>query len=150
MSRTTFKVEGLREIDQGLLDIGKKATAKNIGRRALRNAAQPIDDSWRARVRVDTGDLRESGGVGTKLSRRQRAQHKKTAPVEIFVGPGANPQSITEEFGTKDQGPHPYLRPAWDENKNDLPTVIGAELWSEIDKAAQRAARKAARLAAKG
>lgn len=146
----TVKVDGLKALDQALLDIGKKATAKNVGRRALRTAAEPIDKGWRARVRVDTGDLKESGGITTKLSRRQRSKHKKTAPVEIFVGPGPNPQAITEEFGTPDQSPHPSLRPAWDENKHDLPEVIGTELWSEIEKQAQRAARKTARLAAKG
>ncbi|GLK49493.1 hypothetical protein GCM10017620_24660 [Brevundimonas intermedia] len=146
----SFKIEGLKDIDQALLDIGKKATAKNIGRRALRNAAEPIDQSWRSKVRVDTGDLRESGGISTKLTRRQRAQHKKTAPIEMFVGPGGNPQAITEEFGTNTHPPHPSLRPAWDEHRHDLPAVIGAELWSEIEKAAARAARKTARLAPKG
>lgn len=151
MSRSwKVKVEGLKAIDQALANIGKRATAKNIGRRALKKAAEPIDRDWRAKVRVDTGDLRESGGISTKLTRRQRSKHKKIAPVEMYVGPGGNPQAITEEFGTNDQAPHPSLRPAWDANKHDLPEAIGKKLWSEIDKAAQRAARKTARLAAKG
>lgn len=146
MAKTVVKVEGLKDIDQALIDIGKPATSKNIARRALVEAATPIDRGWRQRVRVDTGSLKDSGGIGTRLTRRQRAQHKKTAPVEIHVGPGPHPQAITEEFGTKDQAPHPSLRPAWDEHSADLPKVIGDQLWFEIEHAAKRAARKSARL----
>jgi len=150
MARTVIKVEGFRELDQALIDIGKPATSKAIARRALVEAATPIDRAWRQSVRVDSGDLKDSGGITTKLSRRQRQQHKMTAPVEVHVGPGPNPQAITEEFGTNDQAAHPTLRPAWDANKDKLPKVIGDQLWFEIEQAAKRAARKTARLAAKG
>lgn len=146
----SVKVEGLKEIDQALIDIGKRSTAKRVAVRALTKAAQPIDDGWRGRVSVKSGDLKSSGGISTKLSKRQRSKHRKQSPVEVFVGPGPNPQSITEEFGTRNQAAHPSLRPAWDENKDDLPGIIGEELWSEINAQAQRAARKTARLARKG
>lgn len=148
--RFTVKVEGLRETDAALSAIGKRATAKNVAKRALTNAAKPLDDGWRGRVRVDSGDLKQSGGISTKLSRRQRAQHKKQAPVEVFVGPGPNPQAITEEFGTPNQAPNGALRGAWDQHKAAIPAAVGSELWSEISKVAARQARKAARLAAKG
>ncbi|MFA4899952.1 MAG: HK97-gp10 family putative phage morphogenesis protein [Brevundimonas sp.] len=146
----SVRVEGLKEIDHALAEIGRRATAKNVGRRALKTAAAPIDRDWRAKARVDTGALRESGGISTKLTRRQKAKHKKAAPVEMHVGPGGLAQAITEEFGTDDQAPHPFMRPAWDAHKHDLPSVIGGELWAEIEKAAQRAARKTARLAKAG
>lgn len=46
--------------------------------------------------------------------------------------------------------PQPFMRPAWDEKKDEVLELIRTELGDEITKAAARLAKKAARLAAKG
>lgn len=147
--RQKFKLSGLRELEQTLGTL-PKATGKAVLRRVLREAGEPIARSMRAKAPRDMGDLIESIDVSTKLSRRQRALHKKKSTVEMFVGPGPYPQAITQEFGTWFHRPQPFARPAWDAEKMAALDRAGTLLGIEIDKAVQRAARKAARLAAKG
>jgi HK97 gp10 family phage protein len=126
-----------------------RASAKNVVRRALTKAAAPIESDAEARAPQLRGHLKQSFTTGTKLTRRQKSQHKKESEVEIFVGPGGLPQAHLQEFGSSVHGPQPFLRPAWDSNKMSALNNIGKELASEIDKAAKRLERKAARLAAK-
>lgn len=153
MARETFRIDGLKELDRALGEL-PKSMGKSVLRRVLRNRAQPIAEDYRNAVRVDQGDLKRSIGVGTKLTRRQRSQHRRMfrdnrASVEMFVGAGGLAQAITEEFGTVDQSPHPGLRPAWDAGKGPLLSGLKADLWSEVRKAAARHAKRQARAAAK-
>ncbi|WP_421925481.1 HK97 gp10 family phage protein [Neoaquamicrobium sediminum] len=143
------KVEGLRELDAALAEL-PKATGKNVLRRVLRTAAQPVADDYSESVRRRTGTLAKSAGVSTKLSKRQRSLHRKMfksdkASVEMFAGAGPLPQAITEEFGTPDQPPQGEMRSSWDANQRGVLDTIKSELWTEIEKAAQRLARKAAK-----
>lgn len=156
--KTTFKVEGLREIDAALAEL-PKATAKNVLRRVGRQALEPLAADMAAKAPDDpaTGgmDLKRSIGVGTRLTKRQAALHRKMfksdkASVELFAGAGGVPQATQQEFGNERHGPQPFARPAWDANKGVMLDTIKTGLWTEIDKAAKRLARKAARLAAKG
>ena len=68
------------------------------------------------------------------------------------AGPGGNvpPQGIQQEFGNRNHGPQPFMRPAWDGGQDALLEGIKDDLWAEIERAAARQAKKAARLAAKG
>lgn len=146
--RTVVTIEGLRELDRALGQL-PKATGKNVLRRVLRTVGEPIAEAGAANAPVREGHLRESYGVGTKLTRRQAKLHKKMfkndrASVEMFVGPN-DPSAVQTEFGNEHQAAEPHLRPAWDAGKGPALESIKAELWSEIDKAAKRLARKAAR-----
>lgn len=154
MARTVVKVEGLRELNRALAEL-PKSTGKAVLRRTLKNAAQPVADDAERMAPRDEGTLAASIGVSTKLTRRQRTQHRKMfkndrASVEMFMGPGGLTQAWAQEFGTETNPPQPYLRPAWDAGKMGVLNAIKENLGSEIDKAAKRLARKAARLSAKG
>jgi HK97 gp10 family phage protein len=81
-----------------------------------------------------------------KLSRRQKSLYHKESEVEIYVGPAALVQAITQEFGTVTNRPQPFLRPAWQENKRAALDNIKDVLAEEIEKARARIARKTARL----
>lgn len=155
--RTTVSISGLKELDEALGQLSK-ATARGVLRRVGLKALQPVADTARALAPVDEGALRDSIGVGTKLTRRQAALHRKAVRSgeseksfwEGFAGAGGLPQAITQEFGTVNHGPQPFLRPAYDANKDRMLETIKRDLGDEIQKAAVRQARKAARLAAKG
>lgn len=151
---TTVKVEGLRELEKALGEL-PRATGKNVLRRVLRTAGEPMVRDAKALVPVASGKLRDSIAVATQLSKRQRALYKKMfaddkASVEMFVGVAALPHAHLQEFGTSRHGPQPFMRPAWDANKNGMLDSIKDELGVEIAKAAKRLAAKQARLAAKG
>lgn len=143
-----IKVEGLSELLDGLEELSK-ATAKNVMRRALNKAADPIQQAAERNAPVLTGALQRSIIVSDKLSRRQRSLYQKSSKIEVFVGPGALAQATMQEFGTTNNRPQPFLRPAWMENWRKALSLISEELANEIEKARQRAARKAARLLAK-
>lgn len=151
--RTKVRVEGLRELDKALGEL-PKATGKNVLRRVLRKAAEPMAADMKAKAPVDEGHLVASIGVGTRLTRRQASLHRKMfrndrASVEMFVGAGGLPQAHLREFGGDDAPPHPFVRPAWDGHKMGTLDTIKDELGGEITKAAKRLARKRSK-AAKG
>ena len=146
VGRVTFQIEGLRELETAL---GKlpKATGKAALRRVAKKALQPFDQAWRERAPVLTGELEESGGVGTKLTRRQARLNRKIegkASIEMHAGPN-NPAAVPQEFGTFDQSAQPFMRPAWAATSGQVLDIVKSELGSEIERTAARAARRLAR-----
>jgi HK97 gp10 family phage protein len=165
MARETFRVEGLRELGEALQELSK-ATGRNVLKRALTRAAEPMEAHAEALAPSLTGELRAGLDTGTRLSARQSKLHRAevgTLPavtvggfrsnpakgVYVFIGPRGSAKSIVQEFGAAHQAPRPYMRPAWDGGKVQALGSIKDALAEEIDKAAQRAARKAARELAK-
>lgn len=142
MSRTTVRVEGLRQVDQALGELGK-TTGRNVLRRVGIARMEPLADAMRNRAPVDAGDLKDSIAVSTRNPRKNRKQ----STVEVHAGPGRHPQAHLREFGGDGNPPEPYVRPAWDGGKDELLNGLKDDLWSEISKAAARQAKKAARLA---
>lgn len=140
-------VEGLKELEKALAEL-PRATGKNVARRTLRKAGEPIAEAGARNAPRDEGHLQESYGVGTKLTRRQRRQHRRRDPIEVFVGPN-DPAAIQTEFGNEHQSAHPHLRPAWDSESRTALNIVKSELGNEIEKAAKRLERKAARDALK-
>lgn len=153
---TTVKLEGFKEIEAELAKLGNPNQRKASARRALRKSAQPMADLAQSMApRGDTGTLAPSISVGTKLSKRQRGLHRRMfrndrAAVEMFVGAGPLSSAHTQEFGTINHGPQPFLRPAFDQEAKPMLERLKAELWDDIQKAVARAERRAARLAVKG
>src|SRR5262245_14718215 len=145
----TVKVEGLKELNDALGEL-PKATGTNVQKRALLNASEPIFQTARRLAPVLSGALQRSIHPSTKLSRRQKTLLRKQSKVEVYVGAAALPHAHLQEFGTVHHAPHPFLRPAWMENREKALELIKKELADEIEKARARIARKTARLAAKG
>ncbi len=152
--RVSFKVEGFKDIENALIEL-KTATAKNIAKKVLIKAGKPIADAAIAYAPDDPAtngyDLKRSIAVSSKLSRRQKKMARRTVKsgVEVYVGAGPLPQAHLQEFGTVSHPAHPFMRPAWDANNGKAFNSIKADMWTEIEAAANRAARKAAKLAKK-
>ena len=168
----TMRVEGLRELEAALADLGNVNTRRAVGRRVLRRAAQPLVDAAKAMAPRLTGNMAESIIASTRLaggdagrqafarvmraggSRAEAVQalrdirRASSSLVELYVGPGQHPQAITQEFGTSFHPPQPFMRPAWDQTQRPMIEDIKRELWADIQRSAARAARRAARQAA--
>lgn len=150
MIGVAVKVEGLAGVEQALSEVGKKTTQKNILVRTLKKAAKPIDDQASSLAPVDTGKLQISVITGTQLTRRQRGTAYKAGKLgvaEVHVGTAMS-RGLFQEFGTYKMPASPFMRPAWDANKDRARDIIATEIWVEIRKAGERAARKTAKLAA--
>ncbi len=143
-----MKIEGLSDLIAGLEEL-PKATSTNVQKRALKEAADPIEADAKRNAPRRTGLLEERITISSKLSPRQRSSLVKESKVEVYVGPPSMARGIVAEFGSVKQTPHPFMRPAWDANKKTAFLKIRDILADEIEKARQRAARKAARLLAK-
>lgn len=178
--KASVKLEGFNELEAALAQIEKKATAKAVMRRALRNAALPVAEKANAMAQIGpTGRLSESVIVGTKVKNEAgkaayakvmraggtkgdalaalKSARKGNSTVEMFIGPvvqafyarfvefGTAPRINGGKFaGTQHPGtaPQPFMRPAWDSEQQATLDRIGAEMWSEIRKAAARAANR--------
>lgn len=147
------RTEGFRELDAALADLvnsvgGSRATGKNVLKRTLITAAEPIERAAEAKAPVLSGALQRDVKTGTRLTRRQARAAKRAgkSTVEVHIGV-ADPAGMQAEFGNDHQQAEPWFRPAWDGGKGGALDDIKDALGSEIEKARHRAARKAARRA---
>lgn len=146
---TTFKIDGLSDLEKSLTDM-KKSTAQGVVKRVLLRAGQPLANIAASMAPVgETGNLRYSVVVSDKLTRRQKRMLVKESPVEVYVGT-ANKAGVQVEFGNDHQSAEPFLRPAFDMGINQVLDIIKADLGQEIEKTAARSARRLARASAKG
>lgn len=147
--KKTVKVDGLQDLNKALGQL-PKSLGKAVLRRVLKKAGKPIEDAGRANAPLGpTGNLKASYGTSTKLTKRQRALHRKMfkddrASAEMFVGPN-DPADIQTEFGNEHQSAEPHLRPAWDAHQNEALDIIASELGGEIMGAATRLAKRLAK-----
>lgn len=141
--------EGGRDLERALNEL-PHTTAKASARRMLKKAGLIIAKRGAANAAKDRGDLKESYGVGTQLTRRQRkaARRSEKADVEVYVGPGDGgyQAGLQTEFGNEHQAAQPHLRPAFDASKVEALDLIRREWWADIQKTAARHARKMAKL----
>ncbi|UZW54056.1 hypothetical protein NUH86_10970 [Sphingobium sp. JS3065] len=146
------KVEGLAALDFALGQL-PKSTARAALVRAGKKALEPFIDDVRSLAPVDAdpqstpnrppGTLRDSYVIGTRLNKSQAKMARKEGKnfAEVYAGTN-DPAGIQAEFGNAHQAPQPHARPAWDGVQKEVLDTIGALLWDEIYKSAQRLAKK--------
>ena len=135
----TLKLTGTKELEKALADLGR-ATGKNTAKRALKKSAQIIADEAQNIVPVDQGDLIDSIVVSPKLDSAQKSRKTKGG-VDMYVGPTVYYGHFVE-FGTVKQAAQPYLRPAWEANKQKVLDDLSTNLWKEIEKSVARKRKK--------
>jgi HK97 gp10 family phage protein len=124
---------GFEELD-GKIDKLKTVARDEVLLAAFIAGGEPIAEAARSLVRRRSGKLHDSIGVGTELSPHQAALNPPGKGVQVYVGPGALPEAITEEFGTVHEAPHPYMRPAWDGQQGAAISEIARVTAAEVDK----------------
>jgi HK97 gp10 family phage protein len=170
MSGFKVSISGLQELDKALGEL-PKATARNVLKRTLIKAGEPIAERARQLVPVNTGHLRDSIIVSSRIKNKvgsseyssaMRAGLGKRAAVaalrtarreakgqgsfaETFIGPSRGKGVIAYahliEFGKFNAPAQPYMRPAWDSEKQRALDIIKSDLSDEIIKAARRVGR---------
>lgn len=148
----TMRLEGFSELEKELERLANPSQRKASARRAMKASAEPIVSAARAMApRGETNTLAPSVAYGTKLSKRQAAQHRRSVSersgVEAFIGAGPFSSAWNQEFGNRHHAAQPFLRPAWDAGQAAMLDRLKVELWADIQKAVARAERRAARLA---
>jgi HK97 gp10 family phage protein len=166
----TVSVSGLSQLDKALGELSK-ATARNVLKRTLTKAAEPIRDEAKRLTPVKTGKLRDSitisasiknkigsseysaamrAGLGKDAARSALLAARKAGKgtgsfAEVYVGPARGAGVIRYahivEFGSNDTAMQPYMRPAWDSQKDAALGIIKNELANQIMAAARRVGR---------
>jgi hypothetical protein len=127
----TMKLEGFDGFERNLAQLEKLATRRAVARRSLIKAAQPMADIAQGMAPVgDTNTLAPSIMVGTKLSKRQAALHRKMfrndrAAVEVFVGAGPLSSAHTQEFGTAHHAPATIHAPRVGSGSQGVVATVG-------------------------
>ena len=171
------KVQGLRELEAALADMGK-ATARNVLMRALKPRGARMVAAMQASVPVDEGEMRTgivasvrrpakmdpgkqayaqaiaSGGGDKKHAAKAMRNARRNNPANfaaLFVGVQGPRKSVAHivEWGTSTQPGTRFATRAWDTEGPGLLDGVTDDIKAEIEKAKVRAARKAARLLAK-
>lgn len=170
--RVTVKVEGFKELEAALMELSR-ATAKGVARKVLMKAGEPIAAMARALAPVDESHggshmadsitvstkasnadagraafgqtLRDGGSRSDAVAAAREANRGKGRQVVVYVGPGRHPQAITQEFGTKHHGAQPFMRPAWEAQKNRALEIVKDEMAAAVAKAVARHQRRQAR-----
>lgn len=155
-----LRIEGMKELERDLRKL-KDFTARRVGRRAMTAALEPVAAAAKAAA-PRSGDGRhmaDSIAVGKRLvpAQAREAPREGKHLMLMYVGP-KEPHAHLVEFGTVERfhrsgksvgrmPAQPFMRPAWDGNREAVLATLTAELRVELDKALARAARRAARAA---
>jgi HK97 gp10 family phage protein len=149
----TVKVEGFKELEKALAEL-PKATAKNVAKRTLMEAAEPVDEAATANAPFMRGKLERSVVTGTKLTRRQKGRSASWTGsgfrsesknyVEVHIGTKLSRGMFTE-FGTFKDRAQGWFTKAWHSTQMKALDIIKERLGEQISKAATRLAKKRAK-----
>lgn len=169
----SMKTTGFKELEAELAGLKDRATSRRVADRALRRGAEPIRDRAKELAPDDpaTGEgkyLVEAIKIGRAAGVQQKLGNSGSV-VTTFVGidgtvkpakpstkrltkkgtgkPGGGvaAYSIFMEEGSATHAAHPYMRPAFEEKKQEAVENMADILREEIVSTKARAARKAAR-----
>ena len=130
-------ISGQKEVDWAL-DVLSKSMPRPFLKGVMLGAAKPLVKSMKRNVRKDTGELKK--GVKARVKKRLRKI------VVVKVGPSKDQfWGMFQEFGTAHHGAHPWMRPAWEENADQMLQYIVAALATQLNREAKKINRRIAR-----
>lgn len=140
MAGAPFRLEGGRQVLDNLAEL-PKATQKNVLKRVLTKALEPIASNVKAKAPHLFGDLEKDLHIGVKLNKRQTALNKADkASTEVHFGT-SDPAGMMNEFGNSRQAAQPFFRSEWEGGKHNALESIKRDLGSEIMAAVARRRR---------
>ncbi len=151
-----FKIAGARELDKVLQKLPRKMGEKAL-RSALMAASKPMIDDMKFRSPVRISDFgpkklrtvrrkrkfvrlgRLSGFLIASIRRRSIRSKDKLAAT-VLVGVFGVFYAHFQEYGTKNQGAKPFVRPGFDNNVVKSLGIMGKKLGDQIEKEALKLA----------
>lgn len=150
-----IKIKGLKELEKKLANLDNAASGKALYS-ALNAAATPMVKTAKERaalapephkmaygksgyVKVEPG-LLKSAIRRRRLKRKEYTAIKQGAAIGIYIGKGTKQKLYPRywhfiEYGTRKMPATPFIRPAFDENKEKSVEIFAKKLKSNIDKA---------------
>lgn len=132
---TTYRIQGIEQLRANFAAFPKELAAKAFGQ-ALAKGAAPIRDAAVAQAPRATGRL----AAAIKIARDRRPQLAgMDARYVVFVryeGPDAATYWRYTEFGTAKLAPMPYMRPAFESQKEPALQIIFQSLSDAVPRIA--------------
>lgn len=112
---SSIRIEGDAELRRAIRLLG--ARAKAVRKEAIEAAAEPMVEAMVANAPRDTGALEL--GIGTQVSVTPEVARVKIGPKRnVFYG-------MFQELGTQHHGAQPFMRPAFDQEKDEAVRAFG-------------------------
>lgn len=140
-------IEGGEELAAKLTALGEKLY-KRLIRKSLRKQLKPVLANAKANVKDDTGQLRKSLKIVSRVDARK-------GTITAWVGTASKDYQGQEFYGmmveyghllgSRKLGnarrpipPHPFLKPAFEDNKENIEQSLGQDIREAIDKEASK------------
>ena len=151
--KTTIRVDGLKELEQALRQLPKDLVGKNGGpvRAALMNAGLQMMRDMQAATPEDEGELK-------RTVRRKRVKNPSRGMAETVLvgaqgkrGPKRDDDGRTFlaphwlEFGTVHISKRPFIRPAFDNNKEEAVRRFRKNLATAVERIGKKIGNENAR-----
>ncbi|MGJ3501612.1 phage protein, HK97 gp10 family (plasmid) [Piscirickettsia salmonis] len=128
MPKVSFSVDGLRDLEKQLKQLEPKKI-RTFNRRALRKAAEPVEQQMKANAPQQSGALVES------IKRRSKKGKNRQTVVSVTVGPARKIQYVIEqEYGSSHQPARPFIRPALNDNAQKAINIFKSDLTRALKK----------------
>lgn len=121
----SVEIEGFDDFEDLLTQIaeefGYKETTRNVLTPSVKVAMEPVLDAAQSLVRTDTGRMKASLKVESRIPNgrdKQSAYVEAGDAVIAMVSVRQSAASLSEEFGTAKKSAHPFLRPALESNQS--------------------------------
>lgn len=142
MPKNGISVIGLDEVQEVLRAIAPRQ-ARNLMRATIHGIAAEIAKDARSLAPVDTGALKKA------IKARRVKSHPDRPVSEVYVqtGKGKTPDAYYwrfVEYGTGGDNPrqeHPFIRPARDKARANMPDVISRQFGKKLESALKRASK---------
>ena len=138
--RTSMQIEGLEELRETLTKIAPNE-AKNILRAAVHGLAGRVAGEMKQRVTVLTGEVK----TGIYTLRRRGKPNFPVSDVRLR----RTDHGLMLEFGTSKTKAQPYIVPAVEQMRPQVPGYYREEFGSKFEKAMMRKAKRAAKAGGK-
>lgn len=137
-------VIGDKKLIKKLKRLGPRIFKKSI-KKPLRRGAKPFVKSARGAAQRETNTLRKSLGVRIRTYGRSGVIMALIGPRSSITGVGPDGRvrkpvkyAHLVEFGTDETPARPFMRPAWEQNKQAAAKRIPIEIRAEVEKLAMK------------
>lgn len=144
MSGSITRIEGFKEARETLQQLSA-TVQRNVGKRALKPAAEIIAAEVRGKAAVSTAPYNTTpGSLRDSIKVVSARAEKGGARIAILADDIAAAQN---EFGNSDMAAQPFFRPGVGASQDRAFAAFGAALKPEIETAARKAAKRASKQA---
>lgn len=127
MSEIKVTIIGFKELEQKL-----RNEPKNVARNTLRRAAKDASEIWENAIAERAPQL--TGFLKSQITMSSKTRGGDEGYVQVMVGPSKKAYyGIFQEFGTRLQPARPFMRPAFEQTKDEVLEKFKSDLTEELN-----------------